>query len=748
MGIRNKFALCLLAVLFPLGAVGVFTTHLASKHAYERTTAALANTQRLEAARIEQILGGYAKNARSLASGRALRDLYTELTEYRQAKSSATSGQLPEKPVIGGHDVFPSIDPESPWPFQQLAFLTQREAGIAGSNIVEVQLVDRALNVLGESIGFSWKPADQQLVERSMSNARTFFGDAFINDTEHRRLGMVSPILSHTGTVVGALLMESRLGPVVDLIAKHQEMGESIEALIAQPSTDGEALIITPLRFEQDAAFNKLVPAEPSLAAHLALQSPDSQIIKSRDYRGVESYMALQTIAQTGWGLIVKVDAAETYAPVNQLRSWLNWATLASIASVALVYLFFLIPVVRRLNKSAAVARDIMAGNLEARVTDTRNDEITSLAASINSLARDLELDQKMRSKVEAQLRHQAAHDELTGLLNRKHANKIIKELGTRPQQENAVMFLDLNGFKDVNDLYGHTAGDQVLIEIANRLGERTPEGATLARWGGDEFVVILPGVNDSNAAQFAEELNAVFEQPIQSAEGTHAISCSIGLATSSTEKSLHDALLEADDLMYEEKKRQRLLRSKGGSHTKGLESALKQGRMEMWFQPAVEVTRDGAFALIGAGAQLRMRDVNGKHIMSSEFLRDLRAPSVLQSLDNRALELSLGTLKRWNNAGVVDERFRLSVALSDIALEDPTFPSRLAKKLSRTGVQPDQLQIEINMEAPLTDNGALKRIRNLGVCIAFNGVGSELNLLRQVPLKRPTTARLPRFHS
>lgn len=741
MGIRNKLVLCLLAVLFPLVAVALFATHLFDRQMAERSMAALANTQRLEAARIEQILEGYANNARSLAGGVHVRDFSAMLNDYRNRGDDINTNDKVKQPVIGGFDGFAIIDPDSPWPLQQLALALQRKAGIIGSSVVELQLLDRAGGTLGETMGFSWIPTDAKLIERSMRTVKTYFGDAFVNLDNQQRLGMVSPVISRDGEVVGALVMETRLAPIINMISKHEDMGKSIEAHIAQPTITGDAQFITPLRFDRTAAFNKTVPISRGLAVNQALRSPESQVIKAADYRGVESFLAFQTIADTGWGLIVKVDVAETHAPVIKLRKLLGWATAASVGFVALIYLFLLIPIVRRLKKAAAAARQIMDGNLSARLQDHSNDEITELASSINLLARDLENDQKTRCEIEARLRHQALHDDLTGLLNRKHANKVINQLTEDREHEHSVMFLDLNGFKDVNDFYGHAAGDEVLRCIAQRLAKQVPQGATLARWGGDEFVVILPGATEAHATDFALKLHNVFDEPVDSSEGRHNISCSIGLATSNNSVSLDDALIEADALMYEQKKRQRFHRTKGGMAIRGVERALAEDRMEMWFQPMVQLERPGNYALVGADTNMRMRSSQGAYVLPADFMPGLSDAKVMRELDNRAIDLAIQALRRWNLAGIVDQRFRLSVKLSEPTLNDSAFPILLEDSLSSLNVLPTQIQIEIPVGAGPINHSVLAQLRESRIPLALNGVDNEPSLLRHVPSIQPSVA-------
>ena len=736
MGIRNKLVLCLLAVLLPVVAVGMFATHLVDRQMAERIGSALANSQRLEVARIEQSLQNYASHARGLASGPHVRKFVSDIHRYRYAGLSESDKQ---KLVIGAQDEFAIVDPLSEWPLQQLALALQRKAGIVGSSVVEIRIVDRTGKTLGESLDFSWTPADESQVDRSMRNVKTSFGEAFKNTKNQNRLGMVSPIISADGTVVGALVMEARLEPIISMISKHESMGDSMEAHIAQPTIDGDAQFITALRFDKSAAFNRTVPQSKNKVINQSLNSPDSQVIRSTDYRGVDSFMAFQTVPTTGWGLVVKVDAEEIYAPADKLRNWLMWATAASIGFVAIIYMFFFVPVARRLKRAANAARHIAAGNLSARLVDSSGDEISELASSINILAEDLAEDQQMRAEIEARLRHQAIHDELTGLLNRKHANTILEELSLNPEKVHSLVFLDLNGFKDVNDLYGHAAGDEVLRCVAQRLAKPIPQGSTLARWGGDEFVIVMPNTSEKKASQFALALHDLFGRPMTSSKGKHNITCSIGLATSSSEKTLEDALLDADALMYEHKNQQNPHKSKGGSATRNAEKALLENRMELWFQPILHIEHPGNYVLVGAGTQVKTRNPQGDYSLVEQFEPNLKDESVIRAIDERVIDLSLSALKRWNAAGIVDSHFQLCISLSQAALRDRRLPAEVLGKLESLGIARTQIQLEVPVVDFSFDNSILANLNEVGIPIALNGQGNEPNLLRYLPLTAPS---------
>jgi diguanylate cyclase (GGDEF)-like protein len=383
-----------------------------------------------------------------------------------------------------------------------------------------------------------------------------------------------------------------------------------------------------------------------------------------------------------------------------------------------------------------------MKGDLTTRVNDDNPDEIGHLARTIDTLARDLEADQLKRLEVEARLRHQALHDELTGLLNRKHANSIIAELNADRTISHSVMFLDLNGFKDVNDLYGHAAGDQVLVTIADRLAVEVGPAATLARWGGDEFVIILPECGKSEATEFAARVHNAFDDPVVTSKGVHHLSCSVGLATSSRTKSLDDALMEADIQMYEQKKRQQQRHSKGSLAARTVERALLEDRIEVWYQPVVRYRRPGNYELAGAEAMVRVCSSEGGVILPEEFLRDVNASELGTDLDRQVLTHALSSLARWNAAAIVRPDFRLSVNLTAQSLTDPTFSAILSHQLEASGIRGEQIVLVCPRDTRV-DAELLRQLCALDVGLSLGRIGTEPTGLPEPSAHRPDLVRI-----
>ena len=738
MGIRTKILICLIAVLVPISAASMFTVSVIDDRLNDRIESELRNSLRLEAARIGEVLESYRQDATSLASGSHVRDFVGAIDAHRR-------GTLAASVAIGGVDGFSYVDRDADWPLQQLALALKRKAGVIGTEAVELRLVDRRGETLGESIGFGWSPLEEDLAERAMAEAQPLFGNAFRNAEGQRRLGLVAPIYDAVGTAVGALMLETRLGPAIDLVVQHEGLGRSSEAHIAQPLPNGDAQFITLLRFDRDAAFERVVPVESGLPIVQALDTPGGRVLRAKDYRQVDSILAIETVPATGWGLVVKIDEAEASAPLVQGRRAIQLAGLATVLCIFAGWLFCLHPIARRLQRLAAAAQRITEGNLSSRIDDLSFDEIGEVARSIDRLAAELKADRLMRGTVEERLRHQALHDELTGLHNRKRANAVIAELSEEPERSSAIAFLDLDGFKGVNDLYGHAAGDAVLVAVAGRLRHAIDGEATLARWGGDEFVVILPDGSERAIEAVGARIRRLFDEPVVTDFGTHQLGCSIGLATSGPSRSLSDAVTDADARMYEQKKQHHQEHNVETVAARNVERALRDDRIEVWYQPIVGMRTHGDIRLQSAESLVRMRTTSGGVVGPGEFLAEVRKRDLGRELDRRVMTRSLETLARWRGTGAVEEAFRLSINLTGESLRSPGLVDDVAEQLERLEIPPARLVVELSEETGDIDVTVLSRLRGLGVGLALDDVGLHRSNLDRLVGLAPDVAKIDR---
>ncbi len=737
MGIRAKLLLCLLSVLVPLIVTSGFSIHLFDQQLTERVEMTLLNNQRLEAARIDNILADYRQDASSLADGDHIKRFLGELHAIEQ-------GYLPKNHVVGGYDGFEAVNPVAKHPLHELATRLILKAGTQVSEIVELQIINLDGKVLGQTDGYSWQPANTSLTQSVIETGQTTFGDAFLAGDEPR-LGLVTPIRAMDGLIVGSLLLETRLGPVVDLVSEHEGVGYSSEGHIAQATMNGDAQLLTPLRFDRNAAFRKIVPVSTDLPINHSLKAPVAKVIHADDYRGVESVLAIGTVPDTGWGLVVKLDAEEAFLPVNKLRRSMTLAAMLSVAVVLAGYFLYLHPLAKRLRRNATAAQLIMGGDLTTRIQDKAGDEIGEAARSIDRLANDLQADQKKRIVIEDRLRHQALHDDLTGLYNRKHANSVIRALSTDSVTTDSVMFLDLDGFKSVNDQYGHGIGDDVLVIVAQRLASMIPDNATLARWGGDEFVIILPDTDHQAAADMATRLHRAFDVPVKTDAGQHAIACSIGLATSTDGRGLNDVLTDADTLMYEQKKMRQTRHGSTSMASKAVDRALQENRIELWYQPIVTVAASGQIKLRGAEALVRLRTRDGAIVLPNDFLGDIRRQPLGHELDKYVIGNAVHAVSRWRDAGMIDNDFTVSLNVTGETLRNPSCISLLTEALENKNLATHQLTIEISECTESLDPQLINRIKRTGIKVAVDDVGLHHSNLDRLTTLAPDSAKIDR---
>ncbi len=739
LGIRAKLLLWLVLVILPIAAASSFAVKVIDARISERIGADLENTRRLEAARIADVLKSYQHVAESLAENRHVTQFVGDLVSQRARR-------LPETTVIGGIDGFEVIDPDQSAPLQQLVESLQGEAALQGSEVVELMLLDTAAQPLGATAGFTWQPEDPTLIERVLKSGDSEFGDAFRNPAGADRLGIVAPVFDRDHSVVAVMLLEARLGPVVNLVAKHEGFGATSEAHIVQRTPAGDARFITPLRFSRGAAFTRIVPKAKASTANRSLASPHGAVELGKDYRGERSVLAYETLPLTGWGLVVKVDAAEAFAPVAEVRSVIVLASLVTMAIVVLGWMAFLHPIAIRLQKASRAAERVANGEFLMPLDDCKADEIGDMSRSIDSLAADLDADIRMRAIVEERLHYQAMHDELTGLFNRKHANQVIRQLDATGQAGRvSILFLDLDGFKHINDRYGHAAGDEVLVTVARRLGAVVRQEDTLARWGGDEFVVILPDSLPQQIDELARRIRCLFAESVMTSFGRHLLGCSIGLASAGTDQSLAHVLATADERMYAEKRTRSPDSIPPSTVTNEVQLALEEDRLDVWYQPILETGGASGKTLIGAEALVRLRNRHGGIVTPGEFLDDIRNRAISRDLDRCVLNTALAALARWRRCGMVDKDFRLSVNMIGQTLRDPGLFCEVRDSLERYAVPATALILEVSERAETIDELMLLRLRMLGVHIALDDVGMHHSNLDRLVRLQPDSVKIDR---
>lgn len=254
----------------------------------------------------------------------------------------------------------------------------------------------------------------------------------------------------------------------------------------------------------------------------------------------------------------------EVYVDITDLTAEIRHATQTTVLIVAgtLSALFIVLFLAvrradRRLAKERRVQRDRAQRLIRAR--DKLERRVQERTAELQKVNHDLHAEIKERREVERRITHMALHDALTGLPNRAYLTERITEsiaTANRDHHKTALLFLDLDNFKHVNDTLGHGVGDRLLRLVAHRLSETLRKGDAIARFGGDEFVVHVPVVDDlAHITQLAERLQALFVQPIAMEGRLFPLGVSIGISIYPDDAaSTEDMMRHADLAMYEAK--------------------------------------------------------------------------------------------------------------------------------------------------------------------------------------------------
>lgn len=346
-----------------------------------------------------------------------------------------------------------------------------------------------------------------------------------------------------------------------------------------------------------------------------------------------------------------------------------------------------------------------------------------------------------------------ANFDPLTGLPNRYLFEDRLNHATERARREGtplAVMFLDLDGFKQVNDRLGHEVGDTVLCRLAERIRSTLRTSDTVARIGGDEFAIVLESLGSAeDATHVAEKLQSAVAVPLT--EGNHRFdpSCSIGISyfllNGTDARSL---LAHADGAMYRAK------RLGGGRYCQAVEdlspssldrvelfhalrSGLDHGAFRVFFQPQIEVY---SHAVWGFEALLRWQHPDRGLSGPDGFLAILDESSLSSRLGDVVLRGVCAQLQRWSDLGLRPPRVAINVSQRQLA--DGGLGDRIRMALSESGLQPHQLELEIKEQAlighPEATTRALKELKDLGLALALDDFGnghSAISYLRRLPI-------------
>jgi diguanylate cyclase (GGDEF)-like protein len=457
--------------------------------------------------------------------------------------------------------------------------------------------------------------------------------------------------------------------------------------------------------------------------------------------------------------------AARAAASAELAEQTLTTTGIAVIGVVLLVSLLLSLSITVPVRRLTAATRQLTTGNRTARAPRGGSAEIDELAESFNAMADQIaqaegelrahqtELERHVAERTQ-QLHHLAHHDPLTQLPNRRHlATRLAAALAraTESEQRVALLFVDLDNFKSINDTLGHNFGDRVLQAITERLRSATGPRALLARLGGDEFTVLMEEVKTcEEVEERAAALVATLQQPLLVDGRILSTSASVGASLYPDHATDPDALLRAADVALFRAKE--LGRNRFAFYRPALyDAAAQRFRLEQSLRRAVEAgdlmlmyqaqvalhTRD----TIGVEALLRWRKPDGRIATATEFIHIAEKTGLIHELTGWVLRTATEDVARWRAQGW--HHACVGINVSPMQFLESAFVEQVSTALAAAGLPASALELELTETvfqtgAPTIE--ALRRLRALGVAIALDDFGSgysSLTSLEQLPITR-----------
>jgi diguanylate cyclase (GGDEF)-like protein len=429
------------------------------------------------------------------------------------------------------------------------------------------------------------------------------------------------------------------------------------------------------------------------------------------------------------------------------------------------------------LNKLKSATQDISLGKFDSPIDLSTRDEISELARSFDDMrnnlkayrgqveertseltAANLQLVEEINARklAEEQLKHDAFYDTLTGLPNRAlFTDRLVHAIAIAKRRKDfffAVLFLDLDRFKVINDSLGHLIGDQLLIALGQRLVNCLRPGDTVARLGGDEFAILLTDTSGlGNAVYIADRIKGELTAPFILAEHEVFASASIGIALNTAEYELPEQILrDADTAMYQAKVsgRSNYAVFEKGMHANAVErlrletdlrKAIERKEILAYYQPIVSMkTR----RIIGFEALARWQHPNRGLISPNDFVPIAEETGMIVSIDRLVLKDACLQMRAWQERLPGNPVEFISVNLSNKQMAQPDVVKHVAQVLSETGLMPKYLKLEITegvvIENPEAISAMLSQLRALGVQLYIDDFGtgySSLSYLHRLPI-------------
>ena len=456
------------------------------------------------------------------------------------------------------------------------------------------------------------------------------------------------------------------------------------------------------------------------------------------------------------WASISYFGGASAAALMAKLSSVVNVHSLLATAPIITIVYWTYRTYLKNIEIMAAAAKAEAAATAKAEAAAMQAAQAQRYIEELSHHMAEQERISKELQESKEHFRHAAFHDALTGLPNRAFITDHLKRAIERAKQcqdyQFAVMFLDLDRFKNINDSLGHTVGDQLLVAIARKLEAHLRSGDLVARLGGDEFAIFLDRItSDYDAVRTAERIQETLLSPLNLCGHEVYTTASIGIALSAIGyDDSEDLLRDADSAMYRAKEdgkaRYEIFDQAMHAHAlsrlrleSDLRRAIEHQEFRLHYQPIVTVETG---KLAGFEALVRWQHPERELVSPVEFISVAEETGLIVPLGEWVLEAACRQMREWQQRSPASRALKLSINLSGKQVAQPNLVEQITQILQRTGFDPHCLKLEIT-ESVMMENAEaaadmFERLRALGVQLSIDDFGtgySSLSYLHRFPV-------------
>jgi diguanylate cyclase (GGDEF)-like protein len=585
------------------------------------------------------------------------------------------------------------------------------------------------------------------------------------------------PSLSIRATVLAAIVVGMVL-PALVLLGVDNYLSRAAHEPLVQRNRAAVLVLATAVVTEPAWTLSE---AGLNAAAQRILQEPSVCAVEVRDLQPTQEPLSIKAQrCEAGLPVVVRdaqvlhegqlvanlrlsFDATEIDQLVAQRQNMMWWLVAAQVVFGVVVLLGVLsMRLLQPIHRLKLQASTLAAREDVPALPWRRRDELGQLGQHLNTVrTRIQELFEELEAK-NTQLSKMAMYDHLTGLPNRTLFRELFQQHAAEARRNRgscALLFIDLDRFKAVNDSMGHAAGDELLLGISQRLTSTLREADIVCRVSGDEFLVLLPRAGGwEQVSATAERLLRAIQVPmlLQRAAGTAQVNASIGIAVYPADGEDFEALARCADLaMYKSKDqgqgrysfyhadlesafRQRL------QMESELRQAIAQQELLLHFQPIFDV-RSGR--LVSCEALVRWMHPQRGLLMPGTFIQTAEETGLIRELGLWTLDAACAQMAAWKGAGL--HPGRVAVNVSALQFRDQRLPQVLRHALDVHDIQPGELELELTESTLMADTDAAQAIvgglRELGVALAIDDFGTGYSSLSYIKRLRPDKLKIDR---